>query len=247
MIHRVILAIGVFILLPAIAFAADLSLTKDDVYFSNSNPIAGETIRIYATVQNQSQQDAQAQVRFFVDNKQIGSSQPVSIITNGSDTVFIDWSPNEGYYEISIDVINVEPGDAQQDNNKIVIEDFVIDLDTDGDGIFDTKDNDDDGDGLEDGLERIKGTNPLDPDSDGDGAVDGVDEFPLDASEKYDNDKDGIGNNADPDNDNDGTPNGDDPAPFNSRTSFCAIFIASQPSSIASSRASFCARTRARI
>jgi hypothetical protein len=215
MIHRVIFAVGVFLMLPIAALAADLSITEVDITFSNSKPIAGEAVRIYVAVQNESQQDAQAEVRFSIDGKQLGSSQPVSIIVNGSDTVFMDWYPNEGYYEISAEVINTEPVDAYLDNNKVTISDFVIDLDTDLDGIFDTVDPDDDNDGLGDGLERIKGSNPLIADTDGDGADDGVDIFPTDPTEKYDNDKDGIGNNADPDNDNDGTLNGDDPAPFN--------------------------------
>jgi peptidyl-Asp metalloendopeptidase len=43
-------------------------------------------------------------------------------------------------------------------------------------------------------------------DSDNDGVVDNLDEFPNDASESVDTDKDGIGNNADTDDDDDGMP-----------------------------------------
>lgn len=59
---------------------------------------------------------------------------------------------------------------------------FLIDADTDGDGI----------------------PNSSDPDDDNDGTPDTSDAFPLDASESADNDGDGIGDNADPDDDNDG-------------------------------------------
>ena len=58
----------------------------------------------------------------------------------------------------------------------------TIVLDTDGDGILDNIDTDDDNDGI--------------PDS--------QDAFPLNASESVDTDRDGIGNNADTDDDNDG-------------------------------------------
>ena len=55
-------------------------------------------------------------------------------------------------------------------------------IDTDGDGIY----------------------NYIDTDDDGDGYADNVDSFPLDASEYLDTDSDGIGNNSDVDDDGDG-------------------------------------------
>ncbi|MDG1543672.1 MAG: DUF5050 domain-containing protein [archaeon] len=106
--------------------------------------------------------------------------------------------------------------------------------DTDADGMPDTitgnstsdpalvEDLDDDNDGLADIEEDTNGngtfdegeTNSLDPDTDGDGYCDGnviivdvcvaVDAFPLDSSEWFDTDGDGIGNEADPDDDGDG-------------------------------------------
>jgi hypothetical protein len=51
---------------------------------------------------------------------------------------------------------------------------------------------------------------PDEIDSDNDGVPDVDDAFPNDASEQYDFDKDGIGDNADPDNDNDGFSNEDE-------------------------------------
>ncbi|MDA8864188.1 hypothetical protein N9I05_03945, partial [Pseudomonadales bacterium] len=87
-------------------------------------------------------------------------------------------------------------------------DDFPLDskesFDTDGDGIGNNADDDDDNDGLTDDEEIELGTNPLVPDSDGDGVNDPNDEFPLDATESVDSDRDGIGNNADLDDDNDG-------------------------------------------
>ena len=52
------------------------------------------------------------------------------------------------------------------------------------------------------------------PDSDGDGFVDPVDAFPRDASEQFDFDGDGTGDNADADDDNDGVADISDPFPF---------------------------------
>ena len=80
-------------------------------------------------------------------------------------------------------------------------------LDTDGDGISDSVDTDDDNDGVLD----VNDAFPLDPtetsDSDADGVGDNGDAFPNDPNESADSDADGIGDNSDIDNDNDGLTN----------------------------------------
>ncbi|MEM8981429.1 MAG: serine hydrolase [Pseudomonadota bacterium] len=106
-------------------------------------------------------------------------------------------------------------------------------LDTDGDGIADINDSDDDNDGVDDTADAF----PLDPnetadfdndgtgdnadtDDDNDGVEDSMDAFPFDASESQDSDNDGTGDNADAfpndpaetsDNDGDGIGDNGDP------------------------------------
>jgi 6-phosphogluconolactonase (cycloisomerase 2 family) len=82
-------------------------------------------------------------------------------------------------------------------------------LDSDLDGVL-NNDIDTDGDGL---------TDAVDPDDDNDGVQDGQDAFPLDANESVDTDADGIGNNADNDDDNDGVQDGQDAFPLNANES----------------------------
>jgi hypothetical protein len=82
--------------------------------------------------------------------------------------------------------------------------------DTDGDGIGDNTDDDNDNDGLSNNDEEKLGTDPKNPDHDGDTVLDGDDAFPLDQSEQYDYDKDGIGDNKDNDDDDDGVLDEDD-------------------------------------
>ena len=90
-------------------------------------------------------------------------------------------------------------------------------VDTDGDGIANNLDADDDNDGVIDPLDAfpLNASESLDTDNDGignnadadddnDGVIDPLDAFPLNASESLDTDNDGIGNNADADDDNDG-------------------------------------------
>ena len=100
-------------------------------------------------------------------------------------------------------------------------------MDTDGDGIGNNADTDDDGDGVLDGNDAF----PLDPkesvdtdtdgignnadtDDDGDGVADTADAFPLNKDESVDTDGDGIGNNADTDDDGDGILDAADPDPL---------------------------------
>jgi len=95
-------------------------------------------------------------------------------------------------------------------------------VDTDGDGVGDNADLNDDGDAWTDAEEADCGTDSLDPssvpadsdgdltcdvvdtDDDNDGIPDTSDSFPFDASEQLDNDNDGVGDELDTDDDNDG-------------------------------------------
>ena len=101
--------------------------------------------------------------------------------------------------------------------------------DTDGDGLGDACDPDDDNDGLADGDDNCRLTpNPAqtdtdgdgagdacDPDDDNDGVADGADNCPLTAnSDQADWDGDGYGDACDADADGDGVANGDDVCEF---------------------------------
>ncbi|WP_421809205.1 gliding motility-associated C-terminal domain-containing protein [Flagellimonas sp.] len=99
--------------------------------------------------------------------------------------------------------------------------------DTDGDGIPNDLDTDDDNDGTPDTDDDFPLDDSEDTDTDGDGTGDNADtdddndgtpdtddDFPLDDSEDTDTDGDGTGDNADTDDDNDGTPDTDDDFPL---------------------------------
>ena len=180
---------------PAFAqdYTADLSLEEGDVRMAEY-VIVGKTLRIYATVRNNSDHDLFGTVKFYDEKrgKFIGEDQPVSVIANSTDDVFVDWNASSvGDYPISIRVIPWENEGDNPNNNKITISVYV-DLDSDGDGI----------------------PNRLDPDDDNDGVPDVQDAFPLDPNEWLDTDGDGIGNNADEDDDGDGVPDVQDAFPL---------------------------------
>ena len=106
-------------------------------------------------------------------------------------------------------------------------------MDSDGDGLLNFLDEDDDNDGLSDDNDNCPLVNDpnqedfdqdglgnsCDPDDDGDGVEDTIDEFPLDPTEVKDTDNDGIGDNSDDDDDNDGVSDEEDAFPLDSAES----------------------------
>ena len=161
----------------------DLSLEESSVQ-TVDDVLIGRTVRIYATVSNNSNLDLSGVVKFYDENKQafVGVDQPVSIIAYKTDDVFVDWNAEKvGNHSISVRVL---PWDEEGDNpnNNKVSKTIFVDVDSDADGVG----------------------NRSDPDDDNDEIRDVNDAFPLDSSESEDTDGDGIGNNADNDDDNDG-------------------------------------------
>lgn len=124
------------------------------------------------------------------------------------------------YYIVAID----DSGHSSESSNIIS---GIPEMDFDGDTIFDSEDQDDDGDGVNDELDAFPknssewydtdedgiGDN-TDNDDDNDSVPDTEDAFPLDDTEWLDTDGDGIGNNADTDDDGDGVKDGKDDYPL---------------------------------
>ena len=121
--------------------------------------------------------------------------------------------------------IKSTPGNLFAEASPAVL--AIVNLDSDGDGIINTADEDLDNDGAANDVDRFPfdsaesldtdndgvGDN-ADRDDDGDGVADTADALPLDSSEILDTDDDGIGNNADNDDDNDGVVDSADGFPL---------------------------------
>lgn len=202
--------------LTAFAYSGDISINQQNIRFSDNNFMEGKKVRIYASVTNHSDKDLLGVVRFFDNGNQISGDQAISIFDHKTDDVFIDWTPSFGDHNISVKIYPWEPAIDNPANNWIVSDIYAV-QDTDHDGITNTKDDDDDGDGVLDNEDIFplnpkeqfdtdgdgKGNN-TDEDDDNDGVPDEFDELPLDPNETTDTDKDGIGNTKDDDDDGDG-------------------------------------------
>lgn len=214
-------------IIPSLVFAAfteDLVLTKDNISFGSSVFLEGRAVRIYAVVGSKSTKDLKGVVRFFdgANGPQIKGDQPVSIVSNKEDTVFIDSEFLPGNHEIIAKLFLFDDANDDPSNNTASRVITVL-PDADRDGKPNDADPDDDNDGVADEedlfpLDRkewkdtdgdLKGDN-ADEDDDNDGVKDAEDGMPLDSTETKDTDKDGIGDNADLDDDNDGISDADE-------------------------------------
>ena|GEM_PF-2569561 len=181
-----------------------LSISAGDITFSKADPLAGESIRIFARAVNSGDHDLKGFVIFSNNGKQISEPQAVSLKPKTYDDVFIDWK-----FEAGVNKIEVKPVDdnmkavLMEDGSASVQKEYFVDLDTDGDTLGDSKDSDDDNDGVSDDNELASGTNPLSADTDNDDFNDKIDSAPLDPDEYRDTDRDGVGDNEDKDDDND--------------------------------------------
>jgi parallel beta-helix repeat protein len=137
-------------------------------------------------------------------------SRPLNYTTNYS---------SQGYHNIKVVVTDGIFSDSHTWNVNVI---EIEDIDTDGDGIINKDDPDDDNDGYSDEMEIEFGTdkfdkldhpedndndfipNEIDDDIDNDSYKNSVDMFPYDPNEWENTDGDHWGDNRDPDDDNDG-------------------------------------------
>lgn len=159
----------------------DVSIGSGDVSFSPPELILGTATRIYATVTNNGEKDVEGTVRFY-DSDQLIGAKPFSVRASvRPEDAWVPWTP-QGYGPHTIRIVvdnDASFMDAIPTDNAVSIAIFV-DRDTDGDGVPDRGDDDQDNDLILNIDEVSRGTNPLRADSDGDGVSDRTDAFPLD-------------------------------------------------------------------
>jgi hypothetical protein len=199
-------------LFPALTHA--VGFMNGSIWFSKKAFFAGQNVRIYAMLLNDSGYDVKGSVTFYGNDQPIGTEPFTQARDQLSQIVWHDWTAVYQTAKVSARITELNAYDANGKSATVILDkpeadmaaQIFIDRDTDGDGTGDIQDTDDDGDGAQDADETKAGTDPADPDTDGDGAKDGQDLKPLDPKVGKEPDTDGDGN-ADPkdsDDDNDG-------------------------------------------
>lgn len=209
MLRRVLFAALLTVFLPVSTLAtegADLSLPSSKIKFSKEILIAGDTVRVYATVENKGTEDISGYVVFYQGTEELGKSQIVSVVAGGEDEqVWVDFTVPYGPFNIRAEIRGTDPTDVNSGNDLALTalytptvdedrdgvaddsdncpeEDNENQKDTDGDGEGDACDDDDDNDGLSDEVEEEAATNTTSSDTDGDGIEDADDYYPNDST-----------------------------------------------------------------
>ncbi|MDP2669467.1 MAG: hypothetical protein Q8O99_00180, partial [bacterium] len=85
----------------------DLSVNSRGISFSQSNFFAGDTIRIYGTVENVGTKDMTGYVQFFKGITPIQNEIPLSSKASGApEEVWVDWIAEEGTYNIQFRILD---------------------------------------------------------------------------------------------------------------------------------------------
>lgn len=215
------LSASLFMMHSVSAAVSDLRIMNSSISFSTNDFVAGDEIRIYATVQNVGEEDVTGYVGFYHGSVPIGNSQVISVRAGGvPEEVFVDFIIPSGEFNISARILGTEPVDANTSNDTAISTLIYPILDDDRDGIENADDNcpassnasqqdfdgdgegddcdpDDDNDGRTDIQEANEGTNPKDADSDNDGLDDGEEAQAGTDPNDNDSDNDGVSDSVD--------------------------------------------------
>ncbi|PJE76496.1 hypothetical protein COV05_03965 [Candidatus Uhrbacteria bacterium CG10_big_fil_rev_8_21_14_0_10_48_16] len=200
-----------FLFIIALAFfpypahaTADLAIGQTDIFFSHDPLVAGDQVRIYATVNNVGDEDVSGYVSFYQGATLLDDPVVISLLKDGNpEEVYVDFIVPSSKFNILAMIRGTDPTDVNMANDSAVTQILypIIDddrdgvandedncisvsnasqLDTDGDGQGDACDPDDDNDGISDEVEAELHTSPTTVDSDGDGVDDSDDAYPND-------------------------------------------------------------------
>ena len=94
----------------------DLSLTPDDISFTDDNPTSGDLVDITARVHDSGELAATAKVYFFIDDSQFATRDLV-VPPSNSEPVNATWLAAAGNHTVRVEVANSTPPERDLSNN----------------------------------------------------------------------------------------------------------------------------------
>ncbi len=140
----------------------------EGIWFAHDPVIAEKTTRMYVALRNNTDTDLSGVVRFSDNGNRIGSAN-VSALPGRIVEAWVDWEPGYGEHAVTATLTDVRIYEIGENPTSAEIESTLaertlfVDYDTDGDGMLNASDLDDDNDTVSDELERERGTDPLTP------------------------------------------------------------------------------------
>lgn len=171
------------------------TLTIDNIRFENNPILAGAQNKIYTTIKNTSGFDCTGfmNISYSVAGNDFDiPGNSYLVVRDSSDTTFSSFTPTIAGNATFFVSLRGSSGQTVETNASV-----LIDQDTDGDGILDSIDTDDDNDGMPDEWENAYGLNSKsssdrDLDNDGDGLTN-FEEFEFNSNpNEADTDGDGL-------------------------------------------------------
>jgi hypothetical protein len=136
------------------------------LWYSKENVFAGEEVRVYVAIRNNTGSDLKGIVEFYDGEKKL-ERQNVQALSGRIIESWTDWTPTYGSHNLRATLTRTELHQTGGDVEEIAVvsalseDTLFVDYDTDKDGIGNEKDTDDDADGKSDAEEKTNGTNPL--------------------------------------------------------------------------------------
>ena len=136
------------------------------LWYDQERFFAGDQVRIYVAIRNNTGADLSGAVEFFVNGERIERNF-IDALDGRIVESWADWTASYGTSSISASLTRTEISSSASGTAAIEVvsalaqDTIFIDRDTDGDRIGNETDTDDDGDGVSDREERQRGTDPL--------------------------------------------------------------------------------------
>lgn len=163
--NKIILALFSLLLLvtPRLSLAAtDLGINANGVWLSVpvSKIEVNQSVRIYARVENTSQEDAIAEVEFYVDDALLGT-RTITVLAEENGVAFWDWKTPSEQKQVALTarIHRQEAPDDNPNNDEVTLYQLWVNADTDADQVYNRLDN----------CPSIVNTDQKDADKDGTG------------------------------------------------------------------------------